>query len=172
MSLVEKKKLLCNVPISHNWLSKYRGSPNYAIFDKAVLTWWFSATICVRGGFYISWLLTLESGINVPLHLIFFWLFSRGYGLILDFIEPISIRYKWGYAFSFCQIFQGLRLFQGVRLFRSLEKIKKTFFFSFNFISIFGFWRGLFLDRLKNFSTKKLCPIFVWSESCLFNPLQ
>ena len=29
---------------------------------------------------------TLESGINVALQLLFFWLFSRGYGLILDFI--------------------------------------------------------------------------------------
>ena len=32
---------------------------------------------------------TLESGINVPLRLLIFWLFSRGYGLIPDFIEPI-----------------------------------------------------------------------------------
>ena len=32
---------------------------------------------------------TLESGINVPLRLLNFWLFSRGYSLIPDFIEPI-----------------------------------------------------------------------------------
>ena len=32
---------------------------------------------------------TLESGINVPLCLLFFQLFFRGYGLIPDFIEPI-----------------------------------------------------------------------------------
>ena len=46
-----------------------------------------------------------------------------------------------------------------------LIKIKKN---SFNLISIFGFLRGLLLDRLKNFSIKKLCPIFVWSDFCLF----
>ena len=28
-----------------------------------------------------------------------------------------SIRYKWVYPYSFCQIFQGLRLFKGVRFF-------------------------------------------------------
>ena len=32
---------------------------------------------------------TLKSGINVPLRLLIFWLFSMGYGLIPDFIEPI-----------------------------------------------------------------------------------
>ena len=33
-----------------------------------------------------------------------------------------SIRYKWGYAYSFCQIFHGLRLFKGVRLLQTLEQ--------------------------------------------------
>ena len=33
--------------------------------------------------------LTLESGINIPLRLLIPWLFSRGYGFIPDFIEPI-----------------------------------------------------------------------------------
>ena len=34
---------------------------------------------------------TLESGINVSLCLLIFWLFSRGYGLIPDSIEPIWV---------------------------------------------------------------------------------
>ena len=51
-------------------------------------------------------------------------------GLHRAYLSSISIRYKWGYAYSFCQIFQGLRLFKGVRLFQTLEyplldKIKK-----------------------------------------------
>ena len=76
---------------------------------------------------------TLESRINIVLRLLISWLFSRGYGLILVSIEPIlvvhiSIRYKWGYAYSFCQIFQGLRLFKGLRLFQTLEYIR---FFKF-----------------------------------------
>ena len=39
---------------------------------------------------------TLESGINIVLRLLFFRIFSRGYGLIPDFIEPIlSSMYKY-----------------------------------------------------------------------------
>ena len=34
---------------------------------------------------------TLESGINIALRLLIFWLFSRGYGLIPDSIEPILV---------------------------------------------------------------------------------
>ena len=37
---------------------------------------------------------TLESGINIPLRLLIFWLFSRGYGLIPDSIKPILV--VWG----------------------------------------------------------------------------
>ena len=54
--------------------------------------------------------------LNFPVAMIIIFLtFSRGYGPFLDFIEPIyvvhiSIRYKWGYAYSFCQIFQRLCL--------------------------------------------------------------
>jgi hypothetical protein len=33
----------------------------------------------------------LESGINIALRLLIFWLFSRGYGLIPDSIEPILV---------------------------------------------------------------------------------
>ena len=33
----------------------------------------------------------------------------------------ISLRYKWGYTYSFCQIFQGLCLFKGLSLFQTLE---------------------------------------------------
>ena len=32
-----------------------------------------------------------------------------------------SVRYEWGYAYSFSQIFQGLCLFKGVRLIQTLE---------------------------------------------------
>jgi hypothetical protein len=38
----------------------------------------------------------LESGINIP----------------LAYLSSIRTRYKWGYAYSFCQFFQGLRLFK------------------------------------------------------------
>ena len=34
---------------------------------------------------------TLECGIKIALHLSIFWLVSRGYGLIPDFIEPIQV---------------------------------------------------------------------------------
>ena len=42
-------------------------------------------------------------------------------GLHRAYFSSISIRYKWGYDYSFCQIFQGLRLFKGLRLFQTLE---------------------------------------------------
>ena len=42
-------------------------------------------------------------------------------GLHRAYSCSISIRYKWGYAYSFCQIFQKLRLFKGLRLFQTLE---------------------------------------------------
>ena len=35
--------------------------------------------------------ITLDSGINIALRLLIFWLFSRGYGLIPDSIEPIWV---------------------------------------------------------------------------------
>ena len=35
--------------------------------------------------------ITLDSGINIALRLLIFWLFSRGYGLIPDSIEPILV---------------------------------------------------------------------------------
>ena len=53
--------------------------------------------------------------------LIFFqglWPYSR---LHRAYFSSISIRYKWGYAYSFCQTFQRLRLFKGLRLFQTLE---------------------------------------------------
>ena len=43
---------------------------------------WSSIMIC----FFYFVMCTLESGINVALRLLIFWLFSRGYGLIPDFI--------------------------------------------------------------------------------------
>ena len=48
-------------------------------------------------------------------------------GLHRAYFSSISIRYKWGYAYSFSQIFQGLCLFKGLRLFQTLEyMIKKS----------------------------------------------
>ena len=68
---------------------------------------------------------TLESGINIALNLLFFFDFFQGLrpysGLHKAYFSSISIKYKWGYAYSFCQNFQGLRLLKGLRLFRSLE---------------------------------------------------
>ena len=37
-------------------------------------------------------------------------------GLHRAYFSSISIKYKWDYAYSFCQIFQGLRLFQTHRV--------------------------------------------------------
>ena len=49
-------------------------------------------------------------------------------GLHRAYLSSIRIRYNWGYAYSFYQIFQGLCLFKGVRLFQTLEyAILKTF---------------------------------------------
>ena len=42
-------------------------------------------------------------------------------GLRRSYHCSISIRHKWGYAYSFFQIFQGLCLFKGLRLFQTLE---------------------------------------------------
>jgi hypothetical protein len=42
-------------------------------------------------------------------------------GLHRAYFSSISIRYKWGYAYSFRQIFQPLCLFKGLRLFQTLE---------------------------------------------------
>ena len=61
---------------------------------------------------------TLESGINVALQLLIFGLFSRGYGLIPDFI----VEGKNGATIIlFDKFSRGLRLFKGVRLFQTLE---------------------------------------------------
>ena len=47
------------------------------------------------------------------INFLFFFQGLRPYsGLHRAYFSSISIRYKWGYAYSFCQIFQGLRLFQ------------------------------------------------------------
>ena len=45
-------------------------------------------------------------------------------GLHRAYLSSKRIRYKWGYAYSFCQIFQGLCLFKGVRLFQTLEYLQ------------------------------------------------
>ena len=52
---------------------------------------------------------TLESRKNVPLRLSIFWLLSRGpySGLHRAYLCSISIRYKWGYAYSFCPVLQA-----------------------------------------------------------------
>ena len=44
-------------------------------------------------------------------------------GLHRAYFSSISTRYKWGYAYSFCLIFQGLRLFKGLHLFQTLEYV-------------------------------------------------
>jgi hypothetical protein len=57
--------------------------------------------------------------------LIIFSIFFQGLrpysGLHRAYLSSISLRYKWGYAYSFCQIFQGPRLFKGVHLFQAQE---------------------------------------------------
>ena len=45
-------------------------------------------------------------------------------GLHRAYLSSMSIRYKWGYTYFFCQIFEGLRLFKGVCLFQTLEYSK------------------------------------------------
>ena len=65
---------------------------------------------------------TLESGINIPLLLLIFGIFSRGYGLFTDLKDlNFTTHILRGYIYSFCQIFQRLRLFKGLHLFRTLE---------------------------------------------------
>ena len=103
-------------------------------------------------GLSIFCLSTLDSGINIGVHLLIYGLFSSGYMLIkggtfIDFFiffiffllffalamyQKIKLSvilsggyaYSRGYAYCFYQMFQGLRLFKGVRLFRSLEQAK------------------------------------------------
>ena len=65
-----------------------------------------------------KYILSLESGINVPLHLLIFGIFSRGYSLITDLKDYISLQILMSYVYSFCQIFQKLFI---LRLFRTLE---------------------------------------------------
>ena len=57
-----------------------------------------------------------------------------------------SIRYKWGYAYSFCQIFQGLCLFKGLRLFQTLEY--------YVFLYIYYLIKRIFLIRKACFTTQ------------------
>ena len=101
---IQKRKWIKNyIPTQ----KKLRGGVTF--FQGATYITPFPAKIVilstVRNSFRIS-LSTLESGINIALRLLIFWLFSRGY------------------AYSFCQIFQGLRLFKGLRLFQTLEYFK------------------------------------------------
>ena len=58
-------------------------------------------------------------------------------GLHRAYFCSISIRYKWSYTYSFCQIFQGLCLFKGLRLFQTLEYTLTQK--DFNFSQIFEF---------------------------------
>ena len=57
--------------------------------------------------------------------LINFWTFFQWLrlysGLHRAYFSSMIIMYKWGYAYSFCQIFQRLRLFKGLHSFQTLE---------------------------------------------------
>ena len=48
------------------------------------------------------------------------------------YFSSMNIRYKWGYAYSFCQIFHVLRLFKGLRLFQTLEYHFSLIYIVFN----------------------------------------
>ena len=53
------------------------------------------------------------------------------------YLCSISIRFKWGYTYSFSQVFQGLRLFKGVRLFLDSSVGYVSFEFDKNYFNSF-----------------------------------
>ena len=75
-------------------------------------------------------------------------------GLHRAYFSSISIRYKWGYAYSFCQIFQGLRLFKGLRLFQTLEYIV-IYLVQLQEIAVFSLNFQTFADNLILMEFKK-----------------
>ena len=93
----------------------------------------------------IVYSLTLEVRINVPLWLLYFQTFFQGLrpysGLHRAYLSNMIIRYKWGYAYSFCRIFQGLCLLKGVCLFFIPEIIQCR-------TSIKWLWHPLLPDNL------------------------
>ena len=75
--------------------------------DLVTLCWWYSRVRNKHSPTLINFL-TFFQGL-------------RPYsGLHRAYFSSISIRYKLVYAYSFCQIFQGLCLFKGLRLFQTL----------------------------------------------------
>ena len=60
--------------------------------------------------------------------LINFLTFFQELPLHRAYFNSISIRYKWGYSYSFCQIFKGLWLFKELSLFQTLDQLQIQFF--------------------------------------------
>ena len=56
---------------------------------------------------------TLESRINVPLHLLIFWFFSRGYGLIMDLKDLHKFAHFKGLRLFFLSNFSMAKFIQG-----------------------------------------------------------
>ena len=88
---------------------------------------------------------TLESGINIPLGLLIFWLFSRGYGLIPDFIEPIYVTRVFG---AYGPIMFALWVLVGFGA-SWLPYVRTAVFFQFQLNSSFMFGRthGIMFGR-------------------------
>ena len=86
------------------------------------LALWLCLRLCQ---FKISWNPYSRVRNKHSLMLINFLTFFQGLwpysGLHRAYFISISIRYKCGYSYSFCQIFQELWLFKGLCLFRTLE---------------------------------------------------
>ena len=99
---------------------------------------------------------TLESGINnkhtpTLIDLLTFFQGLRPYSGLhrASFSSISSIRCKWGYAYSFCQIFHRLRLFKGLCLFQTLEYLHS------NSTQILALKKSVFSEKKNSSPPKK-----------------
>ena len=97
-------------------------------------------------------------------------------GLHRAYFCSISLRYKWGYAYSFCQIIQVLCLFKRLRLFQTLEYLFAIFSNEFCFETIHVLRNHMFCQFRPTlpfsliFSTEKkskTCPFLTHSPQII-----
>jgi len=128
--LQKKKSLLFNCvkqlePLLNNCKKVHNIETNLNHEKYRFQQWFFTFSMTIIWSFFLQWLSYSRVRNKRTPTLINFLTFFQGLqpysGLHRAYFSSISIRYKWGYAYSFCQIFQGLRLFKGLRLFQTLE---------------------------------------------------
>ena len=124
-----QRKVVTATILQHTWKTKTK-SVHITVFNTALKVPyqnWLSPNNLLIGGLLFLWCKHNSSRVrnkHSPMLINFLTFFQglRPYsGLHRAYFSSIRIMYKLGYAYSFCQIFQGLRLFKGLRLFQNLE---------------------------------------------------